>query len=237
MPYDYGMDVRLPAESVQSERATFIRRTYAHVAGSILVFAGLEALLLQLVPGETIFKLFAGSNLSWLLVLLAFMGAGYIARMWAYSRSSLAMQYAGLGLYIVAEAVIFLPLLYVAVYYTRDPYLIPTAGILTLAIFGGLTLSVFMTGKDFSFLRPIISIGFMIALGVIVCACFFPISLGLFFSFAMVALVSACILYNTSNVMLHYGTDQYVAAALELFASIATLFWYVLQILMRFNNR
>jgi FtsH-binding integral membrane protein len=48
----------------------------------------------------------------------------------------------------------------------------------------------------------------------------------------MVVLASGYILYHTSNVLHHYGTEQYVAAALALFASVALLFWYVLQLFM-----
>jgi FtsH-binding integral membrane protein len=100
-----------------------------------------------------------------------------------------------------------------------------------------LTLSVFVTRKDYSFLRPILCVGSMIALGVIVAACFLPLNLGLFFSFAMVALMAGYILYDTSNVMLHYRTDQHVGAALELFASVAMLFWYILRIVMSVSSR
>jgi FtsH-binding integral membrane protein len=71
----------------------------------------------------------------------------------------------------------------------------------------------------------------------IVCAIIFGFSLGIFFSLAMVVLASGYILYDTSNVLHHYRTDQHVAAALALFASVALLFWYVLQILMSLNNR
>jgi FtsH-binding integral membrane protein len=227
------MDIRLPAESMMtSARVTFIRRTYAHLAGAVLAFVGIEALLLQAVPEQTIISLFFRSPMSWLVVLLAFWGASWIAQVWARSETSIALQYVGLGLYVFAQAVIFLPILLVATHYTTDPYLIPTAAILTLAVFGGLTLSVFMTKKDYSFLRPILCVGGMIALGVIICACIFPINLGLFFSFAMVALLSGYILYETSAVVLHYPTNMHVSAALMLFASVATLFWYILRILM-----
>jgi FtsH-binding integral membrane protein len=231
------MDVRLPAESVQSERAAFIRRTYAHVAGSVLALVALEAILLQIVPGETIENIFLRGRWTWLLVMLAWMGASYVARLWANSATSTAMQYMGLGLYIVAWAVLFLPLIHVATVYSSDPNLIPMAGILTFAVFLGLTLTVLLTKKDFSFLRPVLCVGSLIALGVIVCSILFGFSLGLFFCFAMVALISGCILYDTSNVLHHYRTDQHVAAALELFASVAILFWYILQILMMLNRR
>ncbi len=53
----------------------------------------------------------------------------------------------------------------------------------------------------------------------------------------MVIFASAYILYYTSNILQVYRTDQYVAAALALFASVALLFWYILRIFMAFSNR
>ncbi|HWG45199.1 MAG TPA: Bax inhibitor-1 family protein [Gemmataceae bacterium] len=234
----YGYDYSLAAQAAGSERAAFIRRTYAHLAGAILAFMGVEVLLFQ-VLGESgqkqVLDLLMFSRFSWLAVMLGFMGASWLAQTWAQSDSSRAMQYAGLGLYVVAEAVIFLPLLIIAEHYM--PKAIPTAAILTLAVFGGLTLSVFVTKKDYSNLRPILCVGSLIALGVIVAGIFLGFTLGVFFSFAMVALMSGYILYYTSQVMLHYRTDQHVAAALALFAAVATLFWYILRIVMATSSR
>jgi FtsH-binding integral membrane protein len=232
----YGYDYSVAARAAGSERALFIRRTYAHLAGAILAFMGIEALLLNLLSmDQQKMILDTMGGYGWLVVMLAFMGASWLAQTWAQSETSSAMQYMGLGLYVVAEAVIFLPILIIATkYYERA---IPTAGILTLAVFGGLTLSVFVTKKDYSSLRPILCVGSLIALGVIVAGVFLGFSLGLFFSFAMVALMSGYILYYTSQVMLHYRTDQHVAAALALFAAVATLFWYILRIVMAFSSR
>ncbi|HTU93366.1 MAG TPA: Bax inhibitor-1 family protein [Gemmataceae bacterium] len=232
----YGYEYPVVARAASSDRAVFIRRTYAHLAGAILAFMGIEALLLNVVGGDQVLGLLGASRWSWMIVLVAFMAAGWLARMWAHSESSPALQYLGLALYVVAEAVIFLPLLYLATKLT-DPKVIPTAGIMTLAVFGGLTLAVFVTKKDYSFLGPILSIGVMIAFGIILAACLFGFSLGMLFSFAMVALASGYILYDTSNVMLHYRTDQHVGAALELFASVALLFWYILRIVMATSSR
>jgi FtsH-binding integral membrane protein len=171
------------------------------------------------------------TRMSWILVLVAFMAVGWIAERLAQSDAGPGAQYFGLALYIVAEAVIFLPLLYFAQHFY--PGAITTAGILTLAIFGGLTMTVFITRQDFSFLRPILCIGSWLALGLIVAAVVMGgFTLGLFFCFAMVALISGYILYYTSNVLHYYRTDRHVAASLALFASIATLFWYILQIVM-----
>src|SRR5262249_41543271 len=116
----YAMDYvqqRIAADATADARAAFIRRTYGHLALAILAFAGLEALLVNSVSAETIEGLFFGSRLSWLVVLLVFMLVGRVADNWARSGASPGMQYLGLGLYVVAEAVIFLPLLYVASFF------------------------------------------------------------------------------------------------------------------------
>jgi FtsH-binding integral membrane protein len=233
----YGLDYSLAAQSAGWERAAFIRRTYAHLAGAILAFVGLETFLFQVVPQESLVKFAVGLSHSWIIVILAFMAAGWLAQVWARSDTSRGLQYLGLGLYVVLEAVIFLPLLVMAVFYTDDKTIIPTAGILTLAVFAGLTASVFITKKDYSPLGPVLCVGTFIALGVIVAACVCGFSLGLFFSFAMVALLSGYILYDTSNVLHHYRTDQHVSAALALFSDIVTLFWWVLRILLSLSSR
>lgn len=75
------------------------------------------------------------------------------------------------------------------------------------------------------------------ALVTIVASMIFGFSLGLWFTGAMILLVGGCILYQTSNVIHHYHPSQYVAASPALFASIATRFWYGLQLLMSLSSR
>lgn len=235
----YELDAPTAMRAESSERTSFIRRTYAHLAGAVLAFVALETALFTLVPQQELQNFLTTafrSPISMLILFAAFIGVGYVARMWAHGSTSPAMQYLGLALYVVFEAIIFVPILYVAKHYVQDPNLIPQAGILTLCTFGGLSLAVLTTGKDFSFLGPILSIAGFLILGVIIAAIFFPIGLGLWFSFLMVGIASAYILYDTSNVLHHYRTDQHVGAALELFASLALLFYYVLRILIQLSN-
>lgn len=224
------------AQAQPSERAAFIRRTYAHLAGAILAFVGLTAYMVNSPIAEMLLNVMA-SRFGWLLILGGFVIIGRLASGLAASAASQTTQYAGLTLYVIAEAVIFTPLLYIAANLMGDPTLIPTAGILTLGIFAGLTLVVFTTKKDFSFLGGILKVGFLVALGLIVCAVLFGFNLGLLFSFAMVLLAAGAILYDTSRIMKHFGTGQHVAASLQLFASVALLFWYVLNILMSLSRR
>ncbi len=203
----------------------------------MLGFVVLEALIFSLVPMETLLAAtrFAGGY-TWLLFLGGFMVVSWVARGWAESTSSRPMQYAGLALYVGAEALLFVPLLAIAAFYT-DANLIPAAGAITLVMFAGLTAVVFLTGADFSFLRMYLFWGGLMAIGLIVCAVIFGLSMGVWFSVALVALASGYILYDTSNILHHYRTDQYVAASLALFASVALLLWYVLRILIALQGR
>jgi FtsH-binding integral membrane protein len=230
------MEQPIAIRAAESARAAFIRRTYAHLAGAILAFIALETLLLSLPGIEGFVRDISGrSPVAALLIFGGFIGVSWLANAWAHSDTSRGLQYAGLALYTVALAIIFLPLLYIAK--THYASAIPTAGVLTLAMFGGLTLTVFVTGRNFSFLRPILAVGSLLAFGFIIAAILFGFSLGLVFCFAIVALMSGYILFYTSAVLHEYRTDQHVAASLALFSSIATLFYYILLIVMQSQGR
>lgn len=215
-------------------RASFIRKTYLHLLGAILACAAIDWLILtffdeQLAP--IVGWLHSGPGWHWLAFLGGIMAVSYVADRWARSSVSEPMQYVGLGVYVLAEAVLLLPLLYIAEHFANAD-VIQSAGLMTAIVFGGLTFAVFLTKADFSFLRWALVAGSFIALGLIVVGCITGFHLGLWFSVAMVVLAAGMILYNTSNVLHHYDTRQHVAASLALFASIALLFWYVLQIFM-----
>lgn len=224
------------ADALPEERVSFIRKTYLHLAGAVLVFVLIEAYLISSGAGLAIAQTMLSGRWSWAIVLLAFMGISMLAQWWANSQTSKALQYAGLGLFIVAEAIIFLPLLFMAAIRSNSLEIFGQAGITTLGLFLGLTAVVFLTKKDFSFLGPILMIGGFVALGVVFSGIIFGFNLGSFFSFAMVAFAGGAILYDTSNILHRYRTDQHVAASLSLFASVALLFWYILRIFMGSRN-
>ena len=222
----------IAADAPLSERTAFIRKTYLHLGGAVLAFIALEAALIHSPVARPLVQTMLGGRMSWLLVLGAFMVVGWVADRWARSASSPAMQYLGLGLYVVAEAIIMLPLLYVAAYFSGDPNIIAKAGVLTGLVFVGLTGTVFITRRDFSWLRPALMVAGFAALGLIVVSILFGFTLGTLFAAVMVVVAAGYILYYTSNVLHHYPVGSHVAAALTLFSSVALLFWYVLRILM-----
>src|SRR5512140_2717587 len=104
----------IAAEASTAARVSFIRQTYLHLGGAVFAFIAIEAALLLSPLAEPIVRTFLGGRMSWLFVLGAFMLVGWLAESWARSAASPAMQYLGLGLYVVAQAIITVPLLYVA---------------------------------------------------------------------------------------------------------------------------
>ena len=219
------------ADAVPADRARFIRKTYLLLAAAILAFIVVEAVLFA-TPGAGMIAnlIFSGGSIGWLLVLGLFMGVSFLANRWATSETSKVTQFLGLGIFIVAEAVIFVPLIMISTYYAGDASVLLKAGIVTIGLFLGITATVFLTRTDFSFLGPILAIGGFIALGFIVSSAIFGFSIGSLFAFVMVAFAGTAILYETSNVLHRFNTSQHVAASLTLFASIALLFWYILTI-------
>jgi FtsH-binding integral membrane protein len=228
---NYDVYAGSAAYALPDARAQFIRRTYAHLALAILGFLVIEYALLQ-VPGIERIGALMTEGFNWLIVLALFIGVSWIADYWARSDTSRGLQYAGLTLYVAAQAIIFLPLMVLAVLISNDPTVVPAAGLITLLLFAGLTVVAFTTRADFSFLRTILVIGGFVALGLIVASMIFGFQLGVIFAVAMVGLAAGFILYTTSNIIHYYRTDQYVAASLSLFAAVALMFYYVLWILL-----
>jgi len=227
----YGSPMTVAQEPVAS-RAQFIRKTYVHVAFAVLAFAIIEGIMLRMGFGQIAMNLISTSKYSWLLVLGGFMGVSWLSDKMARNATSKGLQYAGLSLFVVGEAIIFLPMMFMAYQMADGTEIIKQAGLTTLALFGGLTAIAMFTRKDFSFLRGFLVIGGFVAMGLIVCSILFGFNLGTIFSGAMILFMSVVILYQTSQIIHHYRTDQYVAASLGIFSSIATMFWYVLRIFM-----
>jgi FtsH-binding integral membrane protein len=171
-------------------RSVFITRTYTHVVGGILGFILIEMALFESGLALNIAQYMLG--LPWLLILGAFMLVGWLATRTAQTSTSLGMQYFAYAMYVLVEALIFVPMLYIAEH--RAPGTIDSATLVTALGAGGLMF--------------VLMIGF----------------------------AGAAVLYDTSNIINVYPEDRYVSAAMQLFASIALMFWYVLRLLMGSRN-
>jgi hypothetical protein len=223
------------------DRVSFYRRTYAHVAGALLAFAALLAFFfagfdqqtgIAFVLAKSLFGMMQSLGAwSWLLVMLAFWVGTMAAQALATNRASVAAQYSGLGLYVLLQALIFIPLLAIVHVKTGGQMaqiLLPACS-LTGALVVGLTLSVYMTSTDFSFLRTVIVIGSVVALALVLLSAFGLFALGTWFALAMILLMATAILYQTWVIKTQLTTGDHIIAAFMLFSSIVTLLWYVIS--------
>jgi len=221
------------ADAPAADRAAFFRRTYGLVAAAFGAFAITLFALFVSGIAETFMRSIAGVG-SWgmLGVMVLFWLGTTAAQSLAFNRASRASQYAGLGLYVLLQAIIFVPLIYYTAIVTKgnpDEILIP-ACMATGALVVALTAVVFMTNLDFSFLRVAIVIGSICALGIVIVSLFAGWSLGAWFSIAMIVLMATVILYQTNEIKNTMETDQHVAAAFVLFSSFVTLLFYVIRL-------
>lgn len=231
-------EVQLPVETVstlsQERQVAFYRKTYMHVALAVLLFIVVETIYFQITPLLE-FALSLTDGWTWLLLLGGFMFVTNYAERTALKSSDKSKQYLALVFYVLAEAFIFIPLIFIAIMTAEEGgfQILNQAAVLTLSLFTGLSAIVLLTKKDFSFLKSIVAVGFFIALGLMIAGVAFGFNLGLWFSLGMVVLAAGSILYQTSDMIHKYQEEQYVAAGLGLFASLMLLFWYILSILSR----
>ena len=218
-----------------SERVAFLRRTYAHLGGALILWAVATGLFMQSELSLRYVMWVGQGGFNMLLVFGGFLAAGYAAQAMATSQSSRVMQYAGLGLEIAAFTLLTQPVLWYALILSKSTAdfhnLVAQAAVVTGVIFGGLTATVFITKKDFSFLRGALTIATFAMIGIAIASMLFGFHMGIIWSAAVILLMAGYILFQTSLVMAHFPVGYHVAAALMLFSSVATLFIHVLRIL------
>lgn len=215
-------------------RAKFITKTYNHLLGAIFAFVLISVYFYQSGISMAITQWVFSFGAGWMVLLGGFIAASWLATHLAHSSQSKVTQYSSLIGFVIAEAIIFAPMLLMATMYADG--VINSAATVTLVGFAILTAIVFYTRKDFSFLRGMLMWAGGLALLAIGAAFIFGFELGTWFSVGMIGLAGAAILYDTSNVLHHYPEDRYVGAALQLFASVAMMFWYVLRLFMASND-
>ena len=105
--------------------------------------------------------------------------------------------------------------------------------LLTVLIFGALTLYVMTSKRDFSFMAGFLITGLVVVLiGTLLNAFFFQSPATEFIiSGAGVLLFSGFILYDTSNILRHYEVEDYTSATLALYLDILNLFLFLLRFL------
>lgn len=114
-----------------------------------------------------------------------------------------------------------------------DAGVIQEALLLTVVIFGTLTMYVISSKKDFSFLGGFLITGLVVVIvGSLLNAFLFQSPMGEFvISSGGVLLFSGFILYDTSNILRHYDVEDYTSATLALYLDILNIFLFLLRLL------
>ena len=219
-----------PVSALSTEaRSTFIWKCYAHVVGALFALVGIEVYLFSSGAAYPIANTMLQSPM---LVIIGFIALSWGAAHVAHRLQSTTAQYAAFGAYVVLWAIMFVPLLAMALAMDPSGTMIQSAGVVTIVGCVGLIATAMITRRDFSFLRGILVWGFFVVLTLIGTSLLFGWHLGTWFSVAMIAFAGVAVLYDTSNIMHHYPQDKYVAASMALFASIAMMFYYILRLFM-----
>lgn len=206
------------------ERVAFIRKVYA------LFFAGILFAVVGVWLGFAFPPLMiAAAQHPWIMLIVmigAVMGTQAV-------RHTPGVNLVALFGFTTLTGVIISPLLYIIS--RSNPNSIFQAGVLTVGIFGGLTAYVFISNKDFSFLRGMVTVGLIIVILGGLLNVLFVGSLGLGFALACATLLlfAGFVLYDTSNIIRRYPTNEYVSGALALYLDALNIFLALLRILNR----
>lgn len=214
----------------EEARITFMTKVYQHIGLALAAFMGFEFLLFTSGIAEWFYDSVFTSGGGWLLILGLFMVGSWLATQATMDLSNPGRQYAGLFGTAALYSLLFAPLLYYVFNVQDAASDVWAAAVITGIGFVGLSAVAWVTRRDLSFIRPLIMWGGVAALVLIVGAILFGFNLGTWFSVAMIGLAGAAILYTTQQALRTYPEQAYVAAAVQLFSSIMTMFWYVLRI-------
>ena len=207
-----------PASSVTTtDRLVFIKKVYSLLAMSmgtaaIGAYLGSGPLLLLVAPNMMLFFI--------LQIGLIFF-ASFAAR-------KPGLNMVALFSFTTVSGLTLGPLLYQV-----GPSIAAEAFALTAITFAGLSMYVVYSKKDFSFMSGFLMTGLIVLVVGGLLNMFFIQSGMMHFvmSGASVLLFSGFILYDTSNILRYYGTDEYVSATLALYLDVLNLFIALLSIL------
>jgi FtsH-binding integral membrane protein len=210
-----------------NQQLQFYKKIYIHLASYVVIFALLSKTLFDVGFGYFILRILGESRFFW----LAIMGGFWISsRISDHFSEKLVpnLSYIGPIIAIAAESIVFAPLFAYADYYHDGA--IENATYASLLIVSSLIAAVHLTKTNFEPLGLFLKLGSIIALGFIVASVIFDFSLGMAFAWAMLALATGYILYDTSQIVRVYKPEQHILASTRLLGSALFFFYYVLRI-------
>jgi modulator of FtsH protease len=209
------------AQASLADRLSFIRKVYALFFIATIFAIGGVALGFMFPP-----LMVAMASSPWIVLLL--MIGGVIGAQAV--RHVPGVNLLALFGFTTLTGVIISPVLYYIS--LTNPASIIQAGVLTVGIFGGLTAYVFISRRDFSFLRGMVVTGLIVVILAGLLNIFIgSTALGFAVAAATLLLFSGFVLYDTSNIIRRYPTNEYIAGALSLYLDAFNIFLALLRLL------
>ncbi len=215
------------ADLEANQQLQFYKKIYIHLASYVVIFALLSKVLFDVGFGYFILDILGESQFFWLAIMGGFWVSSRISDHFS-EKLVPNLSYLGPIIAIAAESIIFAPLFAYADYYHDGA--IKNATYASLLIVSSLIGAVHLTKTNFEPLGLFLKLGSIIALGFIVASVIFDFSLGMAFSWAMLALATGYILYDTSQIIRVYKQEQHILASTRLLGSALFFFYYVLRI-------
>ena len=220
------------AMAAASERADFLKKVYGILFLGMLGFAatlwGTANVPFMNDAAVSLGRLIYGQRWGFVIYIGLFMGGNFLVHSLAEKKPVNVIAYAGwvvLMGFLIAPIVLFAAEL-------KGMEIITQASSMTALVFLGLTAFVLVTGKDFSFLRGVLTIMFWGLLVVMLIGAFTSFGAGLWISWALVMFYALYILYDTSAILHHLPTSMPMTGAIMLFTDVVLLFKNILILFM-----
>lgn len=231
-PYN-SLEAPPAAFAAANEKAAFLKKVYGLLLLGVLGFAGTLwatanigfANDLAMSLGRTIY----GNRWGMLIYFGIFMAGQYGVHALAEVKPINKFAYAG---WVVLLGFLTAPFILFVAGTENGMAVINQASAATALIFGGLTVYVLWSGKDFSWLRGILVMAFWALIAVAILGYFTGYTPGVWLSGAVVLLLSGYILYDTSVILHHLPTNAAMTGAILLFTDVALLFKQLVWLFM-----
>lgn len=225
----YGTAV---ADATPAERAAFLNRVYITVCGGLAIAMGTAFAVARTDMAAYMLKF---GFMGWMLAMALILGATFLAHSTARVPVLNVVSFAAMT--AVMGAVALAPMFWVAQRMTGTNDTVWSAFGLTMLVFGGLTMFVMMTGKDFTYMGGALVIGVLALLGVTAASFLFqsPV-LHLAITGVGIVLFSLWILYDTSVILRTHTTDMWMVGAISLFVDFINLFVRILSLMLQLTS-
>jgi hypothetical protein len=221
------------AFAAATERAGFLKKVYGLLCIGVLGFAATlwAAANVPFVNDIAMQagRLIYGQRFGWAIYIGVFMAGSWAVHALAETRPINAVAY---GIWVVLLALLIAPLVLI-INQTHGAEVITQASGITALVFGGLTVFVFYTGKDFSFMRGILSLAGFALLAACIIGALTGFTFGLWMSVAIVVLFAGYVLHDTSAILHKLPTTMAMTGAIMLFTDVVLLFKHILILLAR----